>query len=156
MTPNDTIKDALNEFATRGVVVGASPTGTLQARPASLLTTEERAWLGANAGAILAHLKGAGGADTPVVPSAGEPWDRRVAIKLMEDADALVERLGVSGHHPDVRDAAARVASAYAARDLETVRLNVSEFKLLVRDLARALKTKHVPNAGADDAAPPH
>ena len=156
MTSTDGVTDTLNEFRARGVVVSVSPAGKLQVRPASLLTLEERGWVIAHANEILARLTGAA-ANTDVTLSGNEPWNRRVAIKLMADADALVERLGVNGRHPDVRNAAAMVASASDTRDLETLRFAVTEFKLVVREVAhRATKRKHAghpPNNGGADAA---
>jgi hypothetical protein len=137
MNATTDIAEAVNVLAGRGIVVSVSPTGRLQVQPASLLTADEREWCRAQAGAILAHLA------PRVVPTGNptltgnEPWDRQIALGLLADADALIERLGVDGRHPTVRDAAAMVASAFATRDLETVRFAVSEFAALVRRLAR-------------------
>jgi len=54
----------------------------------------------------------------------------------MADADALVERSGVDGRAPTIRDAAAVVFSAYLTRDMETLRYALAEFALVVRQLA--------------------
>jgi hypothetical protein len=66
----------------------------------------------------------------------GEAWNRKLAIRLMYDADTLVERSEVSGRHPAVADAAAMVASAFASRDMETLRFALAEFAVLIRQLA--------------------
>lgn len=81
------------------------------------------------------HPDGAAGA-TLTLPG-NEPWDRRVAMKLVCDADALVGSFGVSGNHPAIRDAAALVGSAFDTRDLETLRFAVSEFAAAVRGVVR-------------------
>ena len=126
----------LGVLAARGITVAASPSRTLQARPGSLLTDDDRARLRECAGAILAHL------GTPVTNagtitlSGNEPWNSGVALKLMEEADALVERFGVDGRHPDVQLAAALVCSARAAKDMETLRLACREFEVALRRLA--------------------
>lgn len=73
-----------------------------------------------------------------------EPWDRRAAVRLLLDADALVERLGIDGRHPAVRDAAAMVTSAFGTRDPETVRFAVAEFTALIRRLAAFGQVRHV------------
>jgi hypothetical protein len=65
-----------------------------------------------------------------------EPWNKKAAIKLMHDADEVAGELNISGGHPDVMDAAAMVTSAYATRDLETLRFAIAEFLVLVRQLA--------------------
>jgi hypothetical protein len=64
----------------------------------------------------------------------------------MSDADSLVERLGIGGRHPAVRDAAAMVTSAHATRDMETLRFAVSEFTVVVRGVAR----ERVPAGGTE------
>lgn len=65
-----------------------------------------------------------------------EPWDQRAALRLIVDADALVEQLGVDGQHPVIVSAAAMVTNAFATRDMETLRFAVAEFTVLVRGLA--------------------
>ncbi len=75
----------------------------------------------------------------PVEPLRLAKWseaDEHVANRLMEAADALVERIGVSGSDPSVRDAAAIVGSALAFQNLETVRFACSEFAVVVRTVA--------------------
>ncbi len=128
--------NTLNTLAARGVAVGLTTAGTLQVRSASLLTLEERAWLRANAGAIVAHLKDVTAPGQPVALSGNERWDARVALKLMADADVLVVQLGVDGRHPLVKDAGALVVSAHATHDLEALRYAVAEFVVVVRRLA--------------------
>lgn len=69
----------------------------------------------------------------PCFPFGPVPWDQRRAVRLMYDADTLVERLDVDGTDPEVRSAAALVASAYATRDMETMLYAVNEFEVEVR-----------------------
>lgn len=80
------------------------------------------------------HPHGGQEPDPPLVGA--EPCDQRVALRLIADADALLERLGVDGQHPAVASAAAMVTSAHATRDLETLRFAVAEFTVVVRRLA--------------------
>jgi hypothetical protein len=87
---------------------------------------------------VVAHLTDTPAAGEAVRPIGNEPWDSRVALALMDTADALVEGLGVDDRHPEVRDAAAMVTSAHATRDLETLRLAVGEFTVVARTLASA------------------
>jgi hypothetical protein len=137
MNSANCIANTLSTLAGRGIAVTVSPAGKLQVRPASLLTSAEHDWFRAHVGVILAHLEktAVGNSDVPL--SGNEPWDRQVALRLTAEADALVERLGVSGQHPAIVSAAAMVVSAYATHDLETVRFAVAEFALCVRDVAR-------------------
>ncbi len=91
-----------------------------------------------------------GSAELPSL-SGNEWWDVRVARKLMDEADALVERLGVDGRHLAISDAAAMVVSAAdlirrgltfyagftkepAARFVEAVRADLAEW---AEELAR-------------------
>lgn len=73
---------------------------------------------------------------TPFSPFSPVPWDGRASLRLMEAADGLVERLGVSGLHPDFQNAAGRVVEAYALRNMELFTVSVCEFEELVRRLA--------------------
>jgi hypothetical protein len=70
--------------------------------------------------------------------SSGRSWDTAVAIRLMNDADALVERLGVDGNHPEVTAVAEAVVRAHATRNMGTLRFAVAEFGVVVRRLAAA------------------
>ena len=86
--------------------------------------------------ALLALLSSPDASARPLPPAGNESWDQREALRLMAEADALVERLGVDGLHPVVADAATVVGSAFAARDLATVRFACSQFAAMVRELA--------------------
>jgi hypothetical protein len=130
------ITNKLNALAAQRIAVVASPSGTLQVRPASRLTADDREWLREHTGAILAHLRTTLVADSNITLSGNEPWDTQVALMLMRESDALVEQLGVDGRHPAVADAAAMVSSAAATHDLETLRFAVAEFTTLIRRLA--------------------
>src|SRR5262245_53573905 len=84
--------------------------GSLRVRPRSRLTPEEREAIGSHLPELIATL------------TVGEPWDQCEALRLMEEADALVGHLGVDGRHPAIADAAAMVVSAHVLRDMETLR----------------------------------
>ena len=136
MNPTASINVKLRALSGRGIMVTVSPSSTLQVRPASRLTAEECNWFREHAAAILAHLVGVSG-KTPLARNTGsEPWDSQLAIKLMWDTDRLVEQSRIDGRHPAVVQAAAMVTSAFGARDMETIRYAVSEFRVLVRQLA--------------------
>jgi hypothetical protein len=59
-----------------------------------------------------------------------------VALKLMSDADDLMEGHVVDSRHSEFGFAAAMLTSAYATRDMKTVRFATSEFCVIVRHLA--------------------
>lgn len=126
-----TVPDMLAALAARGLAVSVSPARTLLVRPSAALTSADRAWLRAHAGAAVEHL-------APVGPRivGAEPWDARVLGALVACADALAEQLQVSGLHQAVRAAAEAVASAWATGDAETVRFAVSEFRATVQRVA--------------------
>lgn len=113
----------LTDFAKRGFTLRAVGE-QLSVAPASALTTADRQAIRERRNELLAIL------------SPKEPWNPQAAIRLMHEADALVERLGVSGGHPAVAEAAAMVSSALAARDMETIRLAVVEFAVILRRIA--------------------
>jgi hypothetical protein len=108
--------------------------GALRVRPTSGLTPADRAAIRAHLPALLAELTAA-----TAIPGAasgvGPAWHPAEARRLMAEADGLVEQLGVDGRHPRITAAAALVASAYATRDLETVRFAVAEFTATVREV---------------------
>ena len=111
-------------LARRGVTVTAEE-GRLGVRPAAALTDADRAALRAGKAELLAYL----------TPPAGA-WDIAAVRTLTADADALVERLGVSCTHPDLRPAAKRAAEAIARRDMAALVRAVRAFELLVHRLA--------------------
>ena len=78
---------------------------------------------------------GEGGESAPALAGA-EPWNPAAALRLVFDADALVERLSIDGRLPAVQAAAAMLVSALAARDMETVRFAAGEFAAAVRAAA--------------------
>jgi hypothetical protein len=114
----------LVDFTRRGFTLRAVA-GRLAVSPAAGLTANDRDTLREHRLKLLAFL------------SPAEPWNQEVAVRLIYDADTLVEQSGVSGRHPAVVEAAAMVTSAFALRDLETLRLAVAEFAVLIRQLAR-------------------
>jgi hypothetical protein len=123
MSPADLVTHA----AGRGVRLQAVG-GVLRCLSAGPLPDDLRAALATRKAELLAHLS------EPRLKG-GQPWDRRVALRLMEAADALVERLGVDGRHPAVAGAAAMITSAYVTRDVKTVRFACAEFEAVVRGL---------------------
>ncbi|QDU23914.1 hypothetical protein [Urbifossiella limnaea] len=131
----------LSALRGRGFAVAATG-GKLTVRPASALTTAEQA-------AIVTHLSGLVAAvATGVTPAVGDR-DNDTAVRLLTDADTLVERLRVSGTRPEVNAAAAMVCRAYATGDLAAVRFAVAEFERVVRRLAGR------PRVGAGAGHPP-
>ena len=98
--------------------------GSLRVTPKSALTRRDYEVIRADVAGLIAAL------------SPSEPWDELEALLLMTEADALAARLSVSGVDSQVAAAAAMVASAYAARDLETIRFACLEFGVVVRGLA--------------------
>ena len=114
--------------AGRGVrlqVVG----GALRCVSAGPLPDDLRDLLAARKQELLVHLGGRS-------ITRGQTWAQGEANRLMEAADALVERLGTDGRLPAVQAAAAMVVSALAARDMETVRFAAGEFAAAVRAAA--------------------
>lgn len=113
--------------------------GQLRVRPKALLTPADREGIRAVLPEILAALSPDDHLASPIVlprSPVAEVWDQAEAIRLVGDADDLVAQRGVDGRLPVVVAAAATVASAYAIRDMETVRFAVAEFTVLVRQLA--------------------
>jgi hypothetical protein len=115
----------LSDLTRRGFTVRAAGE-SIAVAPASELTPDDRQSIREHRAELLALL------------SLAEPWNADTAIRLMSEADALVERLHVDGQHPAIMAAAAMVTSAHATHDLETVRFAVVEFITLVRQLAGA------------------
>ena len=139
------MNDLITHLRARGFTL-TIVAGSLRVRPASTLTQDDRDAIRGGLPALIAAL------------TVGEPWDGREAIRLMSDADALVEQLGMSGRHPAIQNAAAVVSSAYATRDLETVRFACSAFAVTVRELAASAhpggSIKPCPTIGDRHAAP--
>jgi hypothetical protein len=104
----------LATLSRRGFTVRAVG-GFISVIPASELTADDREAIRQRRDELLAVL------------SPAEPWNLDTAIRLMDEADALVEQLSVDGRHPAIA-AAAMVSSAFATRDRETVRFAVAEF----------------------------
>jgi hypothetical protein len=143
--------DLVETLRRRGIALSEAG-GRLEVRPASALTDRDREAIRSHAADLLAALQ------SPRAPEeqAGEPWDREVAIKLMFNADGLVERLGVDGHHSAIVNAATLVSSASDARDMETLRFALAEFELTVRRVARErlLMERRGQNSAAGTVAP--
>ncbi len=108
--------------------------GKIVVTPASRLTPEDRDAIGKCRAELLKIL------------SPCEPWKASTALRLMAEADALVERLGVSGLQPEVADGAAMVTSAFETRDVETLRFAAGEFALMVRKHANQNAKSRVSN----------
>jgi hypothetical protein len=113
----------LANFAQRGFTLRAVA-GRVSVTPASALTSTDRNAIYESRDELLAIL------------SAKEPWNQKAAIKLLCEADALVGQFGLSGRRAEVFDAASMVTSAFASRDMETLRFAVVEFDLSIRRLA--------------------
>jgi len=113
----------LADFARRGFTLRAVA-GRLSVSPATALTVADRKVIRQRRNELLTIL------------SLGEPWYQKTAIRLMHDAEALVEGRGEDGRHPAITNAAAIVCSAYRTRDMETLRFACREFEATVRGLA--------------------
>jgi hypothetical protein len=94
--------------------------GRLEVRPAGRLTPAERGAIRSRLSELLALLA----------------WDQATALRDMDAADTLVERLGVPGSDPRVQAAADAIAAAYAARDVVAFRFAIAAFRECVRRLA--------------------
>lgn len=125
-----TLLDALQR---RGITLSAAA-GRLVVHPATALTPDDRTAIRRHLTELVAAVAGwqtpLGGVE-PAVPR--DPWDQPAALRLMFDADTLVERLGVDGRHPAIAAAAARAAGAHAARDMTALRLVLTQFEAVVR-----------------------
>ena len=109
----------LDTLRGRGLEIRAAG-GRLEVRPAGRLTPAER-------GAIRSHLSELLALVT---------WDQDAAVRAQDAADALVERLGVSGADRRVQAAAEAIATAYAARDAAAFRAAIGAFRECVRHVA--------------------
>jgi hypothetical protein len=122
----------IGDLRARGFSLVAA-NGELRVSPAAALTAADRVAIRSHLPGLLAALAArVAGRESP----ANRGCSRDEAIRLMFDADALVEQLGIDGRLPAVQDAAAVVTSAFATRDMETLRLAVAEFGVVVRTLA--------------------
>ncbi len=125
-----TLLDALQR---RGITLSAAA-GRLVVHPATALTPDDRAAIRFHLAELVAVVAGARQPLRGVEPAApSDPWDQPAALRLMFDADTLVERLGVDGRHPAIAAAAARAAGAYAVRDMTALRLALTQFEAAVR-----------------------
>jgi hypothetical protein len=125
-----TATELIETLSKRGIVLSVTG-GRLEVRPASALTAPDRAAIGKRLADLIAAL-------SPAPSLSGlEPWDRAIAIQLMHDADTLVAESGLDGRHPALVAAGEVVFSAFAARDLETVRFAVAEFAVEIRRVTR-------------------
>jgi hypothetical protein len=120
--------ELIETLSERGIALSVTG-GRLEVRPASALTAPERVAIRERIAGLIAVL-------SPVL-SESEPWNVSIAIRLMHDADTLVAESGLDARHPALVAASAVVLSAFAARDLETVRFAVAEFAVEVRRVAR-------------------
>lgn len=108
--------------------------GKLMVRPATGLTTDDREAIRGKVPELVAALS----AERPLTPQVevevvSESWDQSAALRMLFDADTLVEQLAVDGRHPEIAAAAARVSDAHLARDARTLRRMLSEFETVVR-----------------------
>jgi hypothetical protein len=117
MTPSSLIRS----LRTRGFRLAAAG-GVLVVGPASALTPGERAAIRALLPSLVAALTPCRGPDD--------------VHRLLESADAEVERLGVSGTRAEVAAAADRVSLAHFGGCEEAIRFAVADFLALVRSPA--------------------
>ncbi len=122
----------LDALRRRGITL-STVAGRLVVRPATALTTDDRAAIKDHLAELIAVLA-AGPSSARGQPAAARAtWHQQMALRLMFEADGLVEKLGVDGRHPVVADAAALVVSAHAVRDMAALRLALCEFETAVR-----------------------
>jgi hypothetical protein len=129
--------------------------GSLRVTPKSALTSADREVIRAHLPALIACLspQGVTGARSDLnhehaVVEACELWDAQEAVRLMTNADAVVNRLGVDGRSPEISQAAVRVVAAYAIRDLETLRFACSEMEVAARRSAGPLTVENHDHGG--------
>ena len=123
----------LEDLRRRGIALSAAA-DQLIVQPASALSPADRAAIRRHLAELVAVLTGEAKPHLGVEPATVlDPWDQSAALRLMFDADTLVERLGVDGRHPAIAAAAARAAGAYAARDMTALRRALTEFAAAVR-----------------------
>jgi hypothetical protein len=108
-------------YGTRRPVDG----GSLRVTPASALTPDDRAAIRGNLNDLIAAL------------APEEPWNLAEAIRLMDEADALVERLAAPGSHPAIQAAAEMAASAFRRHDVLSYRTAVAKIVSLARQLGK-------------------
>jgi hypothetical protein len=118
-----TVPVLLADFARRGFTLRAV-SGRLSVSPATALTAADRTVIRERRTELLAAL-------SPV-----EPWDTAAAIRLMFEADALVEQLGVDGRFLVIANAASKVVNVLATHDMAAFRVALSEFAVIVRATA--------------------
>jgi hypothetical protein len=94
--------------------------GRLEVRPSGRLTPVER-------GAIRSHL-------SELLALAA--WDESAAFRAMENADALVDRLGVRGSDARIQSSVGPILAAHAARDATAFRAAVEAFRECVLGVA--------------------
>jgi|GEM_PF-6067879 len=85
----------------------------------------------------------------PPFPSGLEQWNQSEAIRLMHEADKMVEQSGVDGRDLDIQAAAVMVANASLTRDMETLRFALAEFAIAVRGVASRMRTSESCRARA-------
>lgn len=129
MSPRETALALLADLGGRGIVVRATA-GSVAVRPAGALTAADREAVRECRADLLDVLGRAG------------PWDGAAAVRLMAEADGLVERLGADGRHPFLIAAAERVVGAYATRNPEALVFTVRAFTERVRTAATGPRQK--------------
>jgi len=102
-------RDLLDDLTRRGFALRAVA-GSLSIVPASKLTADDRQ-------AVRQHR-----ADLLALVPPVELWNLAEAIRLMDAADATVERLNVSGLDPIIQAAAAGCVDAHRCRSMAVVR----------------------------------
>jgi len=127
-----TLESFLADLNRRGVAVW-TVNGQVAVRPAHRLTTVDQAMIREHREALVALLSS----------TTTAPWNLTTALRLMDAADAAVNRSGVSGSHPEIQAGVAMVSTAYAAKDLSRVRAGCDAMKAVVLRLsARSAPTR--------------
>ncbi len=111
--------------------------GQLVVRPAAKLTSDDREAIRCHLPELITTLTKESKLPTDLMSSSvPDSWDQQAAIRMMFDADTLVESLGVDGRHPAITATVAQVSRAHAAQNMGALRFALGEFTTLVRKLA--------------------
>jgi len=125
--------EIIHALRCRGITLLAVE-GKLVVRPATGLTSDDRDAIRSNVPELVAALAAERQLASQVEVEVGsESWDQSAALRMLFDADTLVEQLEVDGRHPEIAAAAARVSDAFVAHDMPALRRALGEFETAVR-----------------------
>ncbi|VTS01848.1 unnamed protein product [Gemmata massiliana] len=126
--------DLLVTLRRRGLALSVVA-GKLVVQPATALAPADREDIRAHLPALVAILTVEREQFDRPEPEAGAAWDQHAAHRLMFEADALVEALGVNGRCPEIDTAAEAVYRAHVAHDPRAFRNAIERFVTTVHRL---------------------